>query len=136
MADTTIEGIKTPAPGKTTAKKPKRRGARLIALIVLLPILVIGYFLWRYFGSYESTDDAQIDGHIHAISARISGYVNQVLVEDQQIVKAGDPLVIIDPRDFDVAVAKAEADVAAAQATLGGSRTDAPITSTNTAGTV
>src|SRR5260370_30668930 len=115
MADTTIEGIKTPAPAKSTARKPKRRRARLIALIVLLPLLVIGYFLWRYFGSYESTDDAQIDGHIHAISARISGYVNQVLVEDQQIVKAGDPLVIIDPLDFDVALAKGEAAIAPPQ---------------------
>jgi membrane fusion protein (multidrug efflux system) len=136
MADTTIEGIKTPAPAKSIARKPKRRRARLIALIALLPLLVVSYFLWRYFGSYESTDDAQIDGHIHAISARISGYVNQVLVEDQQIVKAGDPLVIIDPRDFDVAVAKAEADVADAKATLAGSRTEVPITSTNTASTL
>jgi membrane fusion protein (multidrug efflux system) len=136
MADTTIEGIKTPAAAKSVARKPKRRRARLIALIVLLPLLVVGYFLWRYFGTYESTDDAQIDGHIHAISARISGYVNQVLVEDQQIVKAGDPLVVIDSRDFDVAVAKAEADVADAKATLAGSRTEVPITSTNTASTL
>ena len=136
MADTTIEEIKTPAAGKHTARRPKRRRAGLIALIVLLPLLVVGYFLWRYFGSYESTDDAQIDGHIHAISARISGYVNQVLVEDEQIVKAGDPLVIIDPRDFDVAVAKAEADVADAKAALAGSRTEVPITSTNTASTL
>src|SRR5260370_13245890 len=128
MADTTIEGIKTPAPAKSTARKPKRRRARLIALIVLLPLLVVGYFLWRYFGSYESTDDAQIDGHIHAISARISGYVNQVLGEDQQIVKARDPLVIIDTRDFDVAASKAEADVAAAKATLARSRPEGPIT--------
>jgi membrane fusion protein (multidrug efflux system) len=136
MADTLVDGVKTEAPPKSIAKKPKRRRARLIALIVMLPLLVAGYFLWRYFGSYESTDDAQIDGHIHAISARISGYVNQVLVEDQQIVKAGDALVIIDPRDYDVAVAKSEADVADAKAALAGSRTEVPITSTNTASTL
>ncbi len=136
MADTTIQEIKTPAPGKRNVRRPKRRRVALIALLVLLPLLVGSYFLWRYFGSYESTDDAQIDGHIHAISARISGYVTQVLVEDQQIVKAGDPLVIIDPRDFDVAVAKAEADVADAKAALAGSRTEVPITSTNTASTL
>ena len=100
MADTTIEEIKTPAAGKHIVRKPKRRRAGLIALIVLLPLLVGGYFLWKYLGSYESTDDAQIDGHIHAISARISGHVTQVLVEDQQIVKAGEPLVVIDPRDY------------------------------------
>jgi membrane fusion protein (multidrug efflux system) len=133
MADTTIEQIKTPATAKRIAIKPKRRRAGLIALIVLLPLLVGGYYLWRYFGSYESTDDAQIDGHIHAISARISGHVAQVLVEDQQIVKAGDALVVIDPRDYDVAVAKAEADVADAKAALTSSQTEVPITSTNTA---
>jgi membrane fusion protein, multidrug efflux system len=136
MADTTIEEIKTPAAVKRIGRKPKRRRAGLIALIVLVPLLVGGYFLWRYFGSYESTDDAQIDGHIHAISARISGHVAQVLVEDQQIVKAGDALVVIDPRDYDVAVAKAEADVADAKAALTGSQTEVPITSTNTASTL
>ena len=77
MADTTIEEIKTPAAGKHIVRKPKRRRAGLIALIVLLPLLVGGYFLWKYFGSYESTDDAQIDGHINAISARISGHVSR-----------------------------------------------------------
>ena len=65
-------------------------------MIVLLPLLVRGYFLWRYLESYESTDDAQVDGHIHLIIARISGYVSDVLVDDEQIVKSGDPLVIID----------------------------------------
>jgi membrane fusion protein (multidrug efflux system) len=122
MADTTIEETKTPAAVKRIVRKPKRRRAGLIALIILLPLLVGGYFLWRYFGTYESTDDAQIDGHIHAISARISGHVAQVLVQDQQIVKAGDALVVIDPRDYDVAVAKAEADVADAKAALTGCR--------------
>ena len=131
-----VEEIKTPAPAKRIVRKPKRRRARLIALIVLLPLLVGGYFLWRYFGTYESTDDAQIDGHINAISARISGHVNEVLVEDEQIVKAGDVLVSIDPRDYEVAVAKAEADLADAEATLESSRTDIPITSTNTASTL
>src|SRR6516164_8998011 len=136
MADTTVQEIKTPAAAKRIARRPKRRHALLIALILLLPLLVGGYFLWKYLGSYESTDDAQIDGHIHAISARISGYVTQVLVDDQQIVKAGDPLVIIDPRDFDVAVAKAEADVADAKASLAGSRTEVPITTVTTASTL
>lgn len=82
---------------------------------------------------YESTDDAQIDGHINAISARINGNVIQVLTDDEKYVKAGDVLVRIDPRDYQVAVAKAEADLAAAEAALQGSRTDIPITTTNTA---
>jgi len=136
MADTLAEDVKTEAPPKRVVRKPKRRRARLIALIVVLPLLVGGYFLWRYLGSYESTDDAQIDGHIHAVSARISGYVSQVLVVDQQIVKAGDPLVVIDQRDYEVAVARAEADVAEMQATLKSSRTNVPVTSRTTTSTL
>jgi len=104
--------------------------------IVLVVLAVAGYFLWRYFGSYESTDDAQIDGHLNAISARISGQVNEVLVEDEQLVKKGDVLVKIDPGDYEVAVAKAEADLADAEAALEGSRTDIPVTSTNTESTL
>jgi len=92
-----------------------------------------GYLLWQHFNAYESTDDAQIDGHINAISARISGNVIQVLTDDERFVKAGDVLVRIDPNDYQVAVAKAEADLADAEAALQGSRTDIPITSINTA---
>src|SRR5438445_11048266 len=130
MADTLVESQKTDAPAPRIGRKPKRRRGALIALMVVLPLLVGGYFLWKYLGTYESTDDAQIDGHIHAISARISGHVSQVPVVDQQIVKAGDVLVVIDPRDYDVAAAKAEADVADAKAALSGSQTEIPITST------
>uniref|UniRef100_Q01SW2 Secretion protein HlyD family protein n=1 Tax=Solibacter usitatus (strain Ellin6076) TaxID=234267 RepID=Q01SW2_SOLUE len=136
MADTLVETPKTETPPPRIVRKPKRHRGALIAMLVLLPLLVGGYFLWKYLGTYESTDDAQIDGHIHAISARISGHISQVLVEDQQIVKAGDVLVVIDPRDYDVAVAKAEADVADARAALTGSQTEIPITSTNTASTL
>ncbi len=49
--------------------------------------------LWRYLNTYETTDDAQIDGHINAISGRITGNVIEVLAEDEQVVKAGDVLV-------------------------------------------
>jgi membrane fusion protein (multidrug efflux system) len=90
------------------------------------------FYGWRYFGAYESTDDAEVDGHINAISARISGYVLDVPVEDEQYVKAGDVLVRIDPKDYSVALANARADLAAAEAALLSSRTDVPITSTTT----
>src|SRR5215467_2475934 len=136
MPGTLVEDVKTEAPPRRAVKKPKRRRLGLIALLVLLPLLVGAYFLWRYLGSYESTDDAQVDGHIHEISARINGYVSQVLVVDQQTVKAGDPLVIIDPRDYQVAVARAQANVADAEASLKSSRTNVPITSTTTTSTL
>ena len=64
-------------------------------------------YAWKYFSAYESTDDAEVDGHINAISARINGNVIECLAEDEQYVKAGDVLVRIDPRTR-VAVAKRE----------------------------
>jgi membrane fusion protein (multidrug efflux system) len=136
MAETTVQEEKTDFPSRRLTRRPRRSPARIIVPIVLVVLAVGGYFLWRYFGSYESTDDAQIDGHLNAISARISGQVNEVLVEDEQLVKKGDVLVKIDPRDYEVAVAKAEADLADAEAALEGSRTDIPVTSTNTESTL
>src|SRR5579863_8332648 len=137
MADATVADKKTDASIQRLTRKPRRNPVRIILPIVLLVVLVIaGYYLWQYFASYESTDDAQIDGHLNAISARISGQVNEVLVEDQQVVKKGDVLVKIDPRDYEVAVAKSEADLADAQAALEGSQTDIPITSINTESTL
>ena len=118
-------------------RRPRRNILRWIVLLVVLVALIVGgYYLWQYFGTYESTDDAQIDGHLNAVSARITGQVTEVHVDDEQLVKKGDVLVRIDPRDFEVAVAKAEADLADAQASLESSRTDVPITSANTDSTL
>ena len=136
MADIAAEDKKSELSASSKRPLPRRSRrslARIIVPIVILLILVGGYFLWMHFDAYESTDDAQIDGHINAISARISGNVIQVLTDDEKYVKAGDVLVRIDPNDYQVAVAKAEADLADAEAALQGSRTDIPITSTNTA---
>ncbi|HTP34674.1 MAG TPA: HlyD family secretion protein [Candidatus Acidoferrales bacterium] len=103
---------------------------------MLTVLSVGGYLLWKHLGTYESTDDAQIDGHVDAISARITGHVNQVLVQDAQVVNDGDILVKIDPQDYEVAVAQAEANLADAEASLRSSRADVPIISTNTASTL
>ena len=136
MAEKLAGDVQTEAPPKRTIRRPKRGQMRVIALIALLPLLVGGYFLWRYLGSYESTDDAQIDGHIHPISARVGGYLKQVLVDDEQIVKTGDPLVVIDTQDYAVAVARSEGDLAEARATHLGSRTNVPVTSATTTSTL
>src|SRR5947208_3821626 len=61
---------------------------RRLLILILIVLLVVGFFLWRYFASYESTDDAQIDGHLNAISARISGHVEKLLVDDNQYVRS------------------------------------------------
>ncbi len=117
-------------------KAPRRGRKTLIRAIVLLIVLVVvgigSFYAWKYFSAYESTDDAEVDGHINAISARINGYVLEVPVDDERYVKAGDVLVRIDPKDFAVALANAQADLAASEAGFLSSRTDVPITSTTT----
>jgi membrane fusion protein (multidrug efflux system) len=113
--------------------KKRRIGRLVVVLVVVAVVACAGYYIWRYFGTYESTDDAQIDGHIHAVSGRITGNVVEIRAEDAQVVNAGDVLVRIDPRDYEVAVAKAEADLRDAEAALESSRIDIPITATNTA---
>jgi membrane fusion protein (multidrug efflux system) len=114
--------------------RKRRRAARYLVLAVVVMVLAAGgYYLWKYLDTYETTDDAQIDGHINAISGRIAGNVSEVLAEDEQIVNAGDVLVRLDPRDYEVAVARAQADLGDAEAALESSRIDIPITTTNTA---
>jgi membrane fusion protein (multidrug efflux system) len=116
---------------------PRKKSPVVRRIVVLVLVLVVlataGYYVWQYLNTYETTDDAQIDGHINAISARITGNVIEIHAEDEQVVKAGDVLVRIDPRDYEVAVARAEADLRDAEATFESSRIDIPITATNTA---
>jgi len=111
---------------KFTSRNPRLRVGLTIGGIVLV---VAGVFLWRYFTSYESTDDAQIDGHLNSISARVSGHVQKLLVEDNQYVQAGTPLVQIDPRDYQIAVDRAKAYYADALATAQAAQANVPITS-------
>ena len=137
MADTTVSEKKPESPSTPVRKTPRRRRTRLLLLLLMVVVLAAGgYWLWNHFSAYESTDDAQIDGHVDAISARITGHVSEVLVEDAQIVKPGDTLVRIDPRDYEIAVAQAKANLADAEASLQSSRKDVPIVSTNTASTL
>ena len=70
---------------------------RIFVVFVLAVLVIAGIFLWRYFTSYESTDDAQIDAHVNSISPRISGHVIKLNVQDNQYVDAGTVLVEIDP---------------------------------------
>jgi membrane fusion protein, multidrug efflux system len=114
---------------KHASRNPRFRLALIVGGIVLL---VAGFFLWRYLGSYESTDDAQIDGHLNGISTRVSGHVIRLLVNDNQYVEAGTPLVEIDPKDYQVAVAQAKAAYQDAMATAESLQVNVPITSVNT----
>ncbi len=135
MAETTVQEKQDSEQDKASVRGRNGK-VRIIVPVLLVVLAVGGYFLWSYLSAYESTDDAQVDGHVNAISARVGGQVAEVLVEDAQYVKAGDVLVTIDPRDYEVAVAKADADVADAEAAVMSSQTDVPITSVTTASTL
>src|SRR6266852_8664321 len=114
---------------KQASRNPRFRLPLIVHGIV---VLVAGFFLWRYLGSYESTDDAQIDAHLNAISARVSGHVAKLLVNDNQYVEAGTPLIEIDPKDYEIAVASARAAYQDALATAESMQVNVPITTVNT----
>jgi membrane fusion protein (multidrug efflux system) len=101
-------------------------------LAAIAVVLIAGVFLWRYLSTYESTDDAQVDVHLYPVSARVAGYVVRVNVDDNQWVEKGTVLVEIDPKDYAVAVAQAQANLTNAQATAQSLNITVPITSVNT----
>jgi len=105
---------------------------RMFLIIGIVVVVVTGFFLWRYFNSYESTDDAQVDGHLNPVSARISGHVEKLLVSDNQYVHVGQALVEIDPKDYQVLVARAQGDYDNAVAEASAAGVNIPITSTST----
>src|SRR5256885_10335446 len=94
-------------------RNPKARWWLLLAAAV---VIIGGMLVWRHYAVRESTDDAQIEGDIIPISARVGGTVKAVLVEDNQYVEAGTVLVQIDPTDYAVAERHAQADLADAEA--------------------
>jgi membrane fusion protein (multidrug efflux system) len=129
--DATRESATPPPPPSPRYKRSKGRRNILIVVIAFV-VLVGGFFLWRYLGSYESTDDAQVDAHLYPVSARVSGYVVKVNVDDNQYVQKGAVLVEIDPKDYEVAVEQAKANLANAEATAQSLNIDVPITSVST----
>ncbi len=89
---------------------------RTIAVVLALSAIVFGVVHWLQARDYETTDDAFIDAHVIPISAKISGHVAAVLVDDNQQVEQGQLLVEIEPQDFEVSLGEAKAELAAAQA--------------------
>ena len=105
--------------------RPRRISLRmLLVAALLLGASAIAPFLWNYLQSFQSTDDAQIDGHIDPLSSRINGTVIAVHGEDDDRVRKGELLVEIDPRDFTVAVARARASLELAQAQVASAKQD------------
>ncbi len=115
------------------AKQPLVRvGKWFLTLLVLAGIGVTAYIVWQNLSRVESTDDAQIDGTIVPISSRIAGNVIAVNVGDEQYVKAGQVLLQLDMRDYEVAVERAKANLADAEAALQGARNTVPVASIST----
>src|SRR6202050_2826017 len=117
---------------RTVPSRTASPAFRIAVTIAALVLLVAGFFVFRYVTSYESTDDAEVDGHIHSISTRISGHVVKLNVQDNQYVQAGTVLVEIDPADYQVAYERAKADFDNAQAAAIAAGVNVPITGVNT----
>ena len=149
--DETPSAVADPKPAAPAAPAPAENGQcalpsspgsrnlrrnKLLLGILIVILLVGGFFAWRYFSSYESTDDAQIDGHVNSVSARVSGHVIKLNVDDNQYVEKGTVLVEIDPADYEVAVATARAIYADAVAQASAAGVNVPITDVSTSSQV
>ena len=113
-----------------SAQPQSRRRGIIIAVVVVLALVAAG--LWWHSTYSESTDDAQVNGHLIQVSARIAGQVAKVYVDENQVVKAGDTIAELDPADYQVAVENAEAALASAQANAAAANVNVPITTVNT----
>jgi membrane fusion protein, multidrug efflux system len=111
-------------PPKPRQNGGRRRIARLAIVPVAIALIAVGIRTWNYLSSYESTDDAQIDGHIAPISSRIAGKISRVYVEDTEMVDAGQLIAEIDPRDEQAAFDNARANLAQAVAQVESARAD------------
>ena len=121
MKPDTESSAATPSAEPLPVEASTRSRKRFIPFLVALGLLVIAAGVAYYFVAvrpYESTDDAFVDGHMIQISPQVSGHVLTVFINDNQFVKKGDPLAQIDPRDYDVALTQARANLAAAQSRL------------------
>lgn len=110
--------------------KGNAKAHRIVAVLFVLLAAGAGYLWWSH--GRESTDDAFVEGHIHPVAARVPGTVVQVLVDENQVVEEGQPLVLLDPTDYEVAVAQARADLATAEAVLASASVGVPLQANQT----
>jgi membrane fusion protein (multidrug efflux system) len=120
-------------PKKSLGRRMREHPIKLVVfLIFLVAACIAGYRFLNYLSSYESTDDAQVDGDIYAITSRIEGTIKAVYVEDNQQVKQGQLLVELDPRDYNVSLEQAKAALNESQTQVAVARPNVPITSVST----
>lgn len=119
---------KPPAP-----RRPRKRPGRKWIIAGALAVLVgVALFYWIRSWNHVSTDDAQVDGHIVPVSAKISGNVTEVLVNDNQYVKQGQVLLRLDARDYQAKVDQAKAALAVAESQATGAKVGVPLTREST----
>jgi membrane fusion protein (multidrug efflux system) len=112
--------------------QPRQKSRRRFVIIGVVTILVIAALLFYWHSTfYEDTDDAQVAGHLIQVSSRISGNVIRVPAEENQVVKAGDVIVELDPKDYQTQVQQDEANLEAAEANLESARVNVPISTIN-----
>jgi membrane fusion protein (multidrug efflux system) len=148
VADSEVELNHAPAPAarepfpeeeEPSARRRARSysqqhpGAKWVLLLAVVALAATAVAVWRYYAARESTDDAQVDAHIAPVSARVSGTVVAVHVDDNQVLKAGQVVVQLDRKDYQVALERAKADLADAIAGHRAATTTVPITHTDTA---
>ena len=131
MADTTTTPAR-PEPDTTTEVEQPRSRRRGIIIVVVAILAVAALAFWWHSTFTEDTDDAQVNGHLIQISSRIAGQVLHVYVDENQMVKQGDVIAELDPRDYQVAVENAKAALASAQANAAAANVAVPLTTINT----
>lgn len=130
MSDRPDTGVATPAETDrvSAAQAASRLMTRLPVLLGIAAVMVgLAVFAWYHFAGRESTDNAQVEGHITPVAGRVGGTVAEVLIRENQAVKKGDVLVRIDSRDYDVALTRVRAELADAEAALAVAETSVPI---------
>ena len=110
------------------AKTRGRRRAFTVFFLILLVAAIAGLIYWLHARQFESTDDAEVDAHLTPISSRIDGTITSVFVDDNQMVKPGDALVNLDPRDYAAALDQALAQLAEARSMVVAQLPNVPIT--------
>ena len=116
------------AGAETAGSTPEGRRRSLLFAAILGAVILIGAVsFWLYSSTYETTDDAQVDGHLNGITSRLDGEVKAVNVEENQSVQAGQLLVELDPRDYQVALEQAQAQLLKAQADVRAENPNLPI---------
>lgn len=118
--------------GEQIGGRSRSRRVRMVVFAILILAIIAAIPIYNYYESRESTDDAQVDGHVVPISSRINGTILSVLVNDNQLVTAGAELVKLDPANYQAQLDQAQANVSSAEADADAAKVNVPIIEINT----